>query len=51
MYLNFMLILLLNDEPVYPLHYISIHLSYSIEANWFLASQEIPRILWNPKLH
>ena len=21
------------------------------EANWFSASQEIPRILWNPKFH
>jgi len=20
-------------------------------ANWFSASQEIPRILWNPKIH
>jgi len=25
--------------------------SPSWEANWFAASQEIPRILWNPKLH
>ena len=21
------------------------------EANWFAASQEIPRILWNPNVH
>ena len=25
--------------------------SPSWEANWFAASQEIPRILWNPKIH
>ena len=24
--------------------------SPSWEANWFAASQEIPRILWNPKV-
>jgi len=23
----------------------------SWEANWLAASQEIPRILWNPKVH
>jgi len=23
----------------------------SVEANWFLATQEIPSILWNPKIH
>ena len=23
----------------------------SWEANWFAISQEIPRILWNPKVH
>ena len=25
--------------------------SPSSEANWFAASQEIPRLLWNPKVH
>jgi len=25
--------------------------SPSWEANWFAASQEIPRILWNPEVH
>ena len=25
--------------------------SPSWEANWFAASQEIPRILWKPKVH
>jgi hypothetical protein len=25
--------------------------SLSWEANWFSASQEIPRILWNPKVY
>ena len=23
----------------------------SVEANWFSVSQEIPHILWNPKVH
>ena len=30
--------------------YSMVHCS-SWEANWFAASQEIPRILWNPKVH
>ena len=35
----------LNDILTYLLQ------SPSCEANWFAASQEIPRILWNPKVH
>jgi len=36
---------------------VSVSLTYSTvqspssEANWFAASQEIPRISWNPKVH
>ena len=39
------------------LAFLSILLTYSMvqspswEANWFTASQEIPRILWNLKVH
>ena len=33
------------------LHTYSTEQSPSLEANWFSASQEIPRILWNPKVH
>jgi hypothetical protein len=29
----------------------SMEQSPSWEANWFAASQEIPRVLWNPKVH
>jgi len=29
----------------------SIEQSPSWEANWFAATREIPRILWNPKVH
>src|SRR5215471_13592042 len=29
----------------------SLEQSPSLEANWFAASQEIPRILWNQKVH
>jgi hypothetical protein len=38
----------------YLITYLLIHSmeqSTSWEANWFSASQEIPRILWNPKVH
>jgi len=33
------------------LHTYSMVQSPPWEANWFAASQEIPRILWNPKVH
>jgi hypothetical protein len=35
-------------------HYLltySMEQSPSLEANWFAASSEIPRVLWNPKVH
>jgi hypothetical protein len=38
-------------------HHVTSRLTYSMEqspsweANWFAASQEIPRILWNPNVH
>ena len=36
----------------YPLPtYLLTHSMHSWEANWFAASQEIPRISWNPKVH
>ena len=35
---------------IYLLTY-SMEESPSLEANWFSASQVIPRILWNPKVH
>ena len=56
-YLNFICIPSLNGVPVCPLHHISNHITYSMEqsssweANRFSASQEILRILWNPKIH
>ena len=37
-------------HQVYLLTYSMVQ-SPSREANWFAASQEIPRILWNPKVH
>ena len=37
--------------PLYALLTYSMVQSPSWEANWFAASQEIPRILWNPKVH
>ena len=33
------------------LHTYSMEQSPSWKANWFAASQEIPHILWNPKVH
>ena len=38
------------DRFIYLLLY-SMLQSPSWEANWFAASQKIPRILWNPKVH
>ena len=38
------------DELTYLLTY-SMEQSPSLEANRFSASQDIPRILWNPKVH
>ena len=31
--------------------YLSMEQSSSWNVNWFSVSQEIPRILWNPKIH
>jgi hypothetical protein len=39
-----------GQNPCCQLTYSTEH-SPSWEANWFLASQEIPSILWNPKVH
>ena len=39
-----------SGNPTYLLTYSMVQ-SPSWEANWFAASQEIPRILWNPKVH
>jgi len=44
--LNYLLTYLLNYLLTY-----SMKQSPSSEANRFSASQEIPRILWNPKVH
>ena len=44
----------LSYLPTYLLTYLltySMVQSPSWEANWFAAGQEIPRILWNPKVH
>ena len=39
-----------HAQHTYLLTYSMVH-SPSWEANWFAASREIPRILWNPKVH
>ena len=41
----------INYTYVYVLLTYSMVQSPSWEANWFAASQEILRILWNPKVH
>ena len=48
----------LSNQPTWCTKSCFIILTYSLhgaesswEANWFAASQEIPRILWNPKVH
>ena len=41
----------LKCTPSHPKLTYSMVQSPSWEANWFAASQEIPRILWNPKVH
>ena len=47
----------MSVKPIKPSCYTRITLTYSMqqspswEANQFLASQEIPRILWNPKVY
>jgi hypothetical protein len=42
--------LLIHDRFIEIYHY-SMEQSPSLEANQFSASQEIPRILWNPKVY
>ena len=41
---------ILTCEHLYLLTYFMVQIP-SWEADWFAASQEIPRILWNPKVH
>ena len=44
----------MNEQITYLLTYLlnySMEQSSSWEANWFAASQEIPHILWNLKVH
>jgi len=40
-----------TKQEKYTLLAYCIEQSPSWEADWFSASQEIPRILWNPKVH
>jgi len=42
--------IIVQQDATYLLTY-SMEQSPSWEANWSAASQEIPRILWNPKVH
>ena len=51
----------MNGDHPFPSCFVKIHFTYlltysmvqspSWEANWFADSQEIPHILWNPKVH
>ena len=40
----------LSRDTYHYLHICSMKYSAASEANWFSASQEIPRIVWNPKV-
>jgi hypothetical protein len=51
MTVTLLMVLILSNLVTYLLTYYSMEQSPSWEANRFLASQEILRILWNPKVH
>ena len=40
-----------SNNPMIPVHWTNINSINSWEANRHSASQEIPRLLWNPKVH